>query len=292
MFLFDSSETILDETLVSFGLGLRLDKNAATDGSGQNVGDRSSLSPRFSAVWDPLADGKWAISGSYARYVMALTSNLAGSTTKAGNPATLRWFYQGPAINADATAPLVKTAAALQQLFDWFNNNNIASTPPAAVNIPGVNMRLLKPLTSPYANEYSGGVSRSLGSRGSVRVDATFRAYKNFYSLRTDIQTGPVSDGFGQTFDLSVVENSDVVRRRYAGLVAQAGYNIGSQLNVGGNYTLSHAYGNLDGETLNGGPSGASLLNYSEYKRATWAAPRQFTSKARSRLVSQPSTSV
>ena len=238
------------------------------------MGDKASLSPRLSAIWDPMADGKWAVTGSYARYVMALTSNLAGSTTKAGNPATLRWFYQGPAINANASDPLVKTADALQQLFDWFNNAQIAKTPPIAANIPGFNMKLLKPLTSPYSNEYSGGASRTLGNRGTVRVDGTFREYKNFYSLRTDLMTGKVTDEFLNTLDVSFVENSDLLTRRYASLVAQASYAVGSRVNLGGNYTLSHAYGNLEGELANGGPSGASLLSYPEYKRAAWNAPQ------------------
>jgi hypothetical protein len=100
-----------------------------------------------------------------------------------------------------------------------------------------------------------------------------FREYRNFYSLRTDPSTGTITDDFKQTFDVSVVENSDVVRRRYAGLVTQASFNFGSKVFLGGNYTLSHSYGNLDGETLNGGPSGASILNYPEYKRAEWSAP-------------------
>lgn len=257
----------------SFNLGLRLDKNQATDGGGQNVGDKASWSPRLSAIWDPLADGRWAVTGSYARYVMALTSNLAGATTKAGNPATYRWFYQGPAINADPNATLVSTRDALQQLFDWFNNNGgTGRRPYAFTNVPGVSMKMLEPLKSPYSHEYAGGLSRMLGNRGAVRVDGVFREYKNFYSMRTDLSTGRVADPFGNNFDLSVVENTGSVWRRYAGMVSQVTYNFGQLLAVGGNYTLSRAYGNLDGETL-GGPSGASINSYPEYRRAVWNAP-------------------
>ena len=134
-------------------------------------------------------------------------------------------------------------------------------------------MRLLKPLTSPYANEYSGGVSRALGNRGTVRVDATFREYENFYSLRTDLKTG---HGHRSVWPGVRPERRGEYRRGAATICGPGGagdYGIGSQLSLGGNYTLSHAYGNLDGETLNGGPSGASLLNYPEYQRASWAAP-------------------
>lgn len=258
---------------LTFGLGVRLDKNQATDGATNNVGDELSLSPRLSVIWDPAADGRWAVSGSFARYVMALTSNLAGSTTAAGNPASFRWFYQGPAINADANGPLVPTDAALRQLFDWFNaHGGTDRRPYVFANVPGVNMKMLQPLKSPYANEVAGGVSRMLGTRGTLRVDGVFREYKNLYSLRTDLSTGRVTDPFGSTFDLSVVENTDDVHRRYVALLTQGSYTPGDRITIGGNYTLSRAYGNVEAETL-GGPSGASINSYSEYRRASWNFP-------------------
>ena len=130
-----------------------------------------------------------------------------------------------------------------------------------------------KPLTSPYSNEYAGGVSHTLGARGTVRVDGTYRRYHNFYSLRTDTTTGTVSDGFGGNFDLGLLENTDVVKRQYASVITQATYHLGDRVDAGGNYTLSHAYGNLEGETVNGGPSGASVLSYPQYKQMSWNAP-------------------
>jgi hypothetical protein len=75
------------------------------------------------------------------------------------------------------------------------------------------------------------------------------------------------------TFDKNVVENSDITDREYVGLTTQATYNFGSQVAVGGNYTLSHAYGSLEGETANGGPSGALANNYPEYRVASWNYP-------------------
>lgn len=254
-------------------LGLRWDKNDAVDGGGQIVGNKGAWAPRLSAMWDPSADGRWAISGSYARYVMALTSNVAASTTAAGNAATFRWLYQGPGINADPNAPLVSTDVGLRQLFDWFNANGGTNMRPFLLaNVPGVNFRIPRPLESPYADEYAGGVSRQIGGFGTVRVDAIYREYRNFYSMRTDLSTGRVTDPFGNRFDLAVVENTNTVKRRYAGLTTQATYNLGS-LDVGGNYTLSRAYGNLDGETANAGPSGASIESYPEYKNPAWNSP-------------------
>jgi hypothetical protein len=72
---------------------------------------------------------------------------------------------------------------------------------------------------------------------------------------------------------LGLLENTNASERRYLGLVTQASYTFGDATSVGGNYTLSHSSGNLEGETVNGGPSGADVNSYPEYKRASWNSP-------------------
>jgi Carboxypeptidase regulatory-like domain/TonB-dependent Receptor Plug Domain len=259
--------------------GVRLDKNDATNGDGDTVGDDASFSPRLSAIWNPRGDGKWAVSGSYARYTMALTSNVAASTAAAGNPATFRWIYQGPAINAGAnastpTASLVTTEEAIKQVFAWHDATGKNDRRPlAAANVPGVNVEIKNPLSSPYSMEYSGGLSRMIGARGTVRADLVYRNFRNFYSLKTDLMTGQVQDPLGNRFDLSEIENTDRTERKYVGLTTQASYQFGARLSLGGNYTLSHATGDLEGETVNGGPSGATVDNYPEYRVQSWNFP-------------------
>ncbi len=262
---------------VTLNVGLRLDKNDATDGDGKTVGNAVSLSPRVSAIWDPNGGGRWALSGSFARYTMALTSNLAASTAKAGNAATFRWVYSGAPINANVTdatptGSLTATETAIRQVFAWHDELGGDGRPTQLATVPGVSMTLDDPLTSPYAIEYSGGVSRMLGQRGTVRADVVYRDFRNFYSLRTDRATGTVTSN-GSTFDRNVVENSDRTDRQYIGLTTQATYDFGRQVSVGGNYTLSHAHGTLEGETAGGGPSGAQANNYPEYRVPSWNYP-------------------
>ena len=96
---------------ISFNLGVRWDKNQAQDGGGAVVANKGLWSPRAAVIWDPKGDGRWALNASYARYVMPMTSNVAASTTAAGNASTLVWLYQGPAINPDPTAPALVTSA-------------------------------------------------------------------------------------------------------------------------------------------------------------------------------------
>ena len=262
---------------LTLNVGLRLDKNNATDGDGDNVGDDLSFSPRLAAVWDPNGDGVWAISTSVARYTMALTSNLAASTAQAGNLALFRWTYQGPAINNVPGTPkesLISTEEAIRRVFEWHDSTGGDLRKPfSAVTIPGVNMLIKEPLSSPYSMEYAGGVGRSIGTRGSVRADVVYRNFRNFYGLRTDLSTGRVQNSEGNSFDLSVIENTDRTERKYVGLTTQAAYQSGARLSLGANYTLSHASGNLEGETVNGGPSGALVNNYPEYRAESWNYP-------------------
>jgi len=50
--------------------------------------------------------------------------------------------------------------------------------------------------------------------------------------------------------DLTVVENTNVLKRKYAGLTTQLTYRFSSSFDVGGNYTLSRLWGNVNGENL------------------------------------------
>ena len=73
----------------------------------------------------------------------------------------------------------------IRQVFDWFNAT--AGSERAAVRsafVPGVNIQILEPLKSPYADRVLAGTSRQLGSRGTLRVDGVWREYHNFYSQR------------------------------------------------------------------------------------------------------------
>lgn len=259
----------------SLNLGVRWDKNQAQDGGGAVVANKGLVSPRLAAVWDPTAEGRWTVNVSYAKYVMPMTSNIAASTTAAGNASVLVYLYQGPAINADATAPaLVPTADAIRQVFAWFEQNGgTATRKPVASFVPGVNVQIRAPLKSPSADEYAIGTSRQLGSRGTLRVDGVWRRYGDFYSQRADTTTGKVSDRLNNHHDLFLVENTNDVTRRYTGVTAQASYRIADGVDVGGNYTLSRLWGNFDGENLHAGPTAAQLNAYPEYKQREWNAP-------------------
>ena len=257
---------------LSLNLGLRWDANDGEDAAGNAVSDASKISPRVAATWDPAGDGQWTISGSVAKYVSGLNSGIA-EVSPAGNSANYQWAYAGPAINTDAAGSLVPTDVALRQLFDWFNANGGTSRVALTAEVPGVNTLIRDSLKSPNAVEYATGISRTLGARGSLRVDYVFRDFNDFYVTRTDLSTGRVTDSLGTEFDVNLIENSNDLERRYQGVTFQGTYRPLSVLELGTTYTLSRTWGNFDGENPASGPLTAQIFSYPEYRERRWNLP-------------------
>ncbi|HXW06430.1 MAG TPA: TonB-dependent receptor [Vicinamibacterales bacterium] len=257
----------------TFNLGVRWDRNDGVDAAGNQVADDSALSPRLGVVWDPRGNGTWSVHASYGRYVAALANTIADSASPAGTPSIIAWFYQGPGINTAADAPLVTSDQALRQIFSWFDAGGGTSRPPFFTRIPGIQKQIRESLLSPNANEFSTGVSRQLGQRGALRADVVYRDFSDFYADRIDTTTGQVTDPAGQIFDLALVENSNLLERQYAAMSLQANYRAGSRVDLGGNYTLSRLWGNVNGETVNSGPVTSTVTSYPEYFDLSWSAP-------------------
>jgi hypothetical protein len=76
-------------------------------------------------------------------------------------------------------------------------------------------------------------------------------------------------------YDLAIIENesSGLLHREYAGVTFQGQYRFGTKADVGGSYTLSHLWGNVDGENVTSGPITDTALQYPEYKEAEWNFP-------------------
>jgi hypothetical protein len=256
----------------TFNLGVRWDRNQGEDAIGGKISDSSMWSPRLAVVFDPTGDGIWSASGSFARYVTSLNTSIA-DVSPGGNSSTFQWPYLGPAVNPDPNAPLMTTPQAIATVFAWFNANGGTSRPFSAVDIPGVSSRIGDTLDSPNANEWAVGLSRQIGTRGSVRADFIYRDYNDFYAGRVDSTTGRVTDPLAGTFDLALLENTDIVDRNYKGVTFQATYRFGPRVDVGGTYTLSKASGNFDGEDLNSGPKATDLLSFPEFVDARWNSP-------------------
>ncbi|HEY3119819.1 MAG TPA: TonB-dependent receptor [Vicinamibacteria bacterium] len=256
---------------VTFNLGARYDKNDGKDSIGRVVIKDSAFSPRLSATFDPKGNGEWTFNAAYAKYVTAIANSVGDSSSPGGQPGTIDFDYLGPAINVDPSAPLVSQDDAIRRVFDWFNaNGGTNRTTRGAPSIPGLTSQINDRLASPNVTEYTAGGTRRLGSRGLVRIDGIYRKFRDFYVTRTDLSTGRVTDSTGKIFDLAVVENTNLLDRHYKGINAQISYRAGSRLNLGGNYTLSQARGNWEGENGGSGPVTSAILFYPEYRDRRW----------------------
>ncbi len=267
----------------SFNAGVRYDKNDGVDGDRNPVAKDDNISPRLGASYDVKADGDLVINASAGRYVAKITGgNVGDSAAAGGNPSFFGWQYFGPAINGDTTVPtdqLVGQDDALRIVFDWFdsvggtsNRSFLAFSP----NIPGVTSGINGNLVSPNAEEFTIGITKRLGSRGMVRADYINREFHDFYFSRIDGTTGQVSDSEGQLFDFKEIGNDDdILERKYDALLASFTYRLTDQLNLGGNWTWSHARGNFNGEFSSTGPVTSNLGEYPEFRAFEQVNPRR-----------------
>lgn len=267
---------------LSANLGLRWDRNDGTNGAGELVAKDGAWSPRVGVVFTPGGGDGLTFTASAAKYVAATLNSVADTTSAGGNPDLYDFAYQGPAVNADPNGPLVPTDVALRQIFAWFDDNGGVSRPITGTPaVRGVTSRVADGFRSPSVVEYAGGVSRAYGAKATLRADFIYRDFGNFYAQRTDPTTGTVVDArplappqvAGRTYDLTLLENTNVYERQYAGLSAQGTYRWNRAVDLGATYTLSRAWGNVDGESFAAGPLANDLLAFPEYKQASWAAP-------------------
>ena len=269
-------------------LGLRWDKNSGRDQQGTLVASDSAFSPRVGLVLDPLGDQRWSVTASFAQYVAALNNAIGDSASGAGNPQTFRFAYRGPSINANPAGPLTPTPQAIRQIFDWYFANGADRLPYLSQpDVPGVTPQIRGNLKSPNVLEYAAGINRQFGNRAALRADLVYRNYRDFYAERTDTSTGQVTNALGQTFDLSLYENSNAVKRRYKGATIQGTYRFGARTDVGGTYTLSRTWGNVNGENVVSGPIPTGIVSYPEYAQEAWNYPEgdlQVDQRHRARL--------
>ena len=266
---------------LTLNLGLRYDRNDGRDAAGTRVADGQKLSPRLGLTWDPTGSGTWTVNGSYGVYVASLNNTVANGASIAGNPTTLQWAYTGPPINVDPAAPLLTRAQAIQAVFDWFTASGGTARPLVGVNLPGIQVRVPRSLVSPSVTELAAGATRTLGDRASLRVDAVYRDFDDFYATRTDTTTGQIrvdpltlqEAPNGRTLDVRVIENTNDVNREYAALNTLLTWRAGASLDVNAAYTLSRTWGNFDGENEGAGPLPVQPALYPEYREERWNYP-------------------
>ena len=67
--------------------------------------------------------------------------------------------------------------------------------------------------------------------------------------------------------------NTDIGYQKYRGLKLAARHRSTTGVSLNANYTLSRTWGNVEGETVNGGPTTTAVLQYPEYREEAWNYP-------------------
>ena len=238
----------------SFNLGLRYDKESGQNQAHVKTADDSRISPRLGAIYDIRGDGRQRASVTYGRYVSKIDQGPADSTSPAGRYATYLFQYRGPEINPAGTPAnaLVSNEQALKMIFDWFHANGGADPNNPLVfsaTVPGLNQKIISPLSSPYMDEVTAGYGLQIGGNGYLRGDLIHRKWSDFYILRTDTTTGKTPN---QKLDVSLIENgTSGFERKYNGVQLQGNYRFLGRFTLGGNYTWSKLRGNVEGEEFN-----------------------------------------
>ena len=256
-------------------LGLRYDKNEATDQGGALVVNDSRVSPRLSASWDVKGDGSLIVNGGASRYTAAV-HQLVSDGSAAGGSSWGGFRYLGPDIYA-GTEEYPTNFDALEGIFDWFfnvyggpENTDLLYFP----SFPGLTPVMGDSMNSPYGDEYTIGASLRLGTRGVVRADLVHREYGSFYVSEV-VPNRWVEVPTGGYLDLENYVNHDAgLERTYNGLQTRFDYRLGDRWNFGASYTYSKTEGNVEGDTVARGaaPLGG-FLDYAEYRDPSWSTP-------------------
>ena len=263
---------------LTFNLGLRYDKNSTKDQGGKLVGNSGSLSPRLGATFDIKGDGKWLANVGFGHYVGMFNTQIADAASAAGRESNYSYWYQGPAVNTTGP-PYVTSAVALQTLWDWFfANGGTSRTVRTSPTVVGVNTSVNPAVKSANSDEFVVGLAHQLGKKGAVRVDYVYRKYTDFYGNYVNLGTGVVTDPrTNLQFNMTVVNNTNDVKRNYKGLSAQFDYRLFKSLSLNGNWMFSFSKGSVEGEDSTNGATRASANEYPEYRRASWNYPVGYT---------------
>ena len=259
-------------------IGVRFDKNSTRDQGGALVGNSNSLSPRLGLTYDFRGDGNWLANVGFGHYVGMFNTQIADAASAAGRESNYSYWYQGPAINTGA-GPYKTSAEALQIVWNWFfangGTNRAVRTSPSVV---GVNTSVSPDVKSANSDEYTLGLAHNLNNKGAVRVDFVYRRYYDFYANYLNLNTGRATDPrTGQTFDMTVVNNTNDVMRDYKGLSFQFDARLRKNLQLAGNYLLSFSRGNVEGEDSANGATRSDVVSFPQYRQASWNTPVGYT---------------
>jgi outer membrane receptor protein involved in Fe transport len=234
--------------------------------------DFSDWSPRLGVTYN--IDQHWQVQASWAKYVARFNDNVASNVSGVSGAPFVVSIYTGPSV----------TNQTYQQIEDLLRNDAHWGIT-TSVTDPNQPTSLIDPgAKSPYSNDLNFSVKRALPrNSGTFTLTYTKREYRDLLSGFRGGQgivtvVDPFGSGVSSDFDLTVWKNSDEAKRDYDAITATFDWRPSAVWNLGGNYTISDAKGNYEGEGRNTPASGSVIGFYPNSVNKQMAYPYGFLS--------------
>ena len=235
----------------SADLGVRYEKvNSTATGNILGV-DTNTVVPRLAIAFDPKGNGRYVFHATYGHYAGKYNETLIGANNNVGNPDELLGIYTGPAGQGRNFAPG----------FDPANYTTVFG------RFPTANVSIAPGLSSPITREFTVSGGADVGRHGYVQATYVWRMTNNFIEDVINIANGTtdvVREGVDiGTFTNVVWTNSNVPQRDYQGVVLQGRYQLRTNWQVAGNWTVQLKNdGTIEGEATNQPGLSSIFLDY------------------------------
>ena len=247
------------------------------DQAGKTVITDYAWSPRLGVVFDPTGDGEWALTGSVAKYVTAISNSIADASSAAGNPEDAAVHLPGaqhqPGGHGESRDPGRRHPAAVRR----------GSTPTAARtcrstarrSIPGVSPASSAICARRTAWEYATGVNRQFGSRAASAPTSCIATTPTSTPTRDTSRAARVTPE-GRSYDLIVDRERGRSRKRRMPALTSRAPIAWSMASTSAATTRCRATGAMSGSSkARRSPKGrcASRAAFPEYKQRRLELP-------------------
>jgi hypothetical protein len=206
-------------------VGIRYDKNDGKNQAGELVAKDDAISPRLGVIYDPTGTGDWSVTASYGRYVAAVANTIIRHRLRLRNWQFVyasghqrRWSI------TSAQMPFVRSSIGAGPTAVRAGTITVPTPHQQGANPAWCSLADWRLALTPNNWEYAAGINRHFGSRATI-AQITFSGLQGLRP-RTDLSTGRVKNSLGREFDLTLIENANLYKRRYSGLTTQATYQF------------------------------------------------------------------
>jgi hypothetical protein len=255
-----------DRLLLS--LGLRNEQFSNYDGNGQRyVAQRHQLAPRLGASWDVFGDSSLKVFANAGRYHLALPNNVAVRAASASLFTQEYFTYTGTDPRTGAPIGLVNVPVDTSLGYSCPGNPNAISSNLECGTAPDPRTVAAKGLKSHFQDEYILGMEQKLNDSFNWGVKATYRDLRSAiddtcapalggrcFTFNPGVANTFAYEQDDGSFEYVTLSNEELgfpkLKRKYVALDLFAEHPFDGKWYAKVEYTLSHNFGNTEGQLL------------------------------------------